>query len=463
MSSSSSSYLLHLCSQLRSQPPFDLLKQDSVNSLFAESKLVQLEPGQTLIAPQQLQERIYLVVSGKVRLLALTDSDIETLDLRGAGQFLGWSSLLRGGACEWVTASEPTVCLSFTSKSFLNLILSESNFYDWFSSLTQPQETYLVASSAIQISSKRFEDWKEKLKYSIDNAVALTLDPGSHFPVLDDYPNFSWHLSTEGVPGLPVGSLLRANELLPLRDDYLLRYRIIGMPNFNEVIDQSTNASNQDPPISQLEKLGSVSLEDLGIVESDHLEDDDIYPLIKGKGVLQEAMATCEMISLLLKVPFRRDGIKKLLEDQFRRDKSLTLELLAGLTEGLGLRTQLGSVDNAFIGSIEPPAFLMWEGIPVVIFEVKSKVITLGHPHRGLLKVSLEEFQQQLGETIRFAVPRRIGSTPTKRFGWNWFTPLLAKYKKPLILVFVSSLLAQLFGLGIPLLIQQIIDKVLSR
>ena len=40
---------------------------------------------------------------------------------------------------------------------------------------------------------------------------------------------------------------------------------------------------------------------------------------------------------------------------------------------------------------------------------------------------------------------------------------LLAKYKKPLILVFVSSLLAQLFGLGIPLLIQQIIDKVLTQ
>ena len=60
-------------------------------------------------------------------------------------------------------------------------------------------------------------------------------------------------------------------------------------------------------------------------------------------------------------------------------------------------------------------------------------------------------------------MPRRIGSTPTKRFGWNWFTPLLAKYKKPLILVFVSSLLAQLFGLGIPLLIQQIIDKVLTQ
>ena len=40
---------------------------------------------------------------------------------------------------------------------------------------------------------------------------------------------------------------------------------------------------------------------------------------------------------------------------------------------------------------------------------------------------------------------------------------LLNKYKKSLILVFVSSLLAQLFGLGIPLLIQQIIDKVLAQ
>ena len=39
----------------------------------------------------------------------------------------------------------------------------------------------------------------------------------------------------------------------------------------------------------------------------------------------------------------------------------------------------------------------------------------------------------------------------------------MKKYKTPLLLVFISSLLAQLFGLAIPLLIQQIIDKVLSQ
>ena len=40
---------------------------------------------------------------------------------------------------------------------------------------------------------------------------------------------------------------------------------------------------------------------------------------------------------------------------------------------------------------------------------------------------------------------------------------LLKKYKRALVLVPLSSLLAQLFGLAIPLLLQQIIDKVLSR
>ena len=68
-----------------------------------------------------------------------------------------------------------------------------------------------------------------------------------------------------------------------------------------------------------------------------------------------------------------------------------------------------------------------------------------------------------LGDSFKFVIPRRSASTPTVRFGWNWFTPLLEKYKRSLALVFIASLLAQLFGLAIPLLIQQIIDKVLTQ
>ena len=64
---------------------------------------------------------------------------------------------------------------------------------------------------------------------------------------------------------------------------------------------------------------------------------------------------------------------------------------------------------------------------------------------------------------MKFVKAVRTSSSPTSKFGWSWFIPLLKKYKQSIGLVFVASLLSQLFALAIPLLIQQIIDKVLSQ
>ena len=136
---------------------------------------------------------------------------------------------------------------------------------------------------------------------------------------------------------------------------------------------------------------------------------------------------------------------------------------MAGLLELLGLNCQLGVVDTQHLLSLEAPAVFLLEGVPVVWFAHTGGTVVLGHPHRGLVRESAEKIKAALGDSLKFASPRRIASTPRSRFGWNWFTPLLGKYKRSLVLVFVASLLAQLFGLAIPLLIQQIIDKVLNQ
>ena len=81
------------------------------------------------------------------------------------------------------------------------------------------------------------------------------------------------------------------------------------------------------------------------------------------------------------------------------------------MTESLGLRTQLGSVDNAYLGSVEAPALLMLEGTPVVLFDVRPERVSIGHPRQGLLFLSLQQLQDKLSEQVRFALPRRIGST----------------------------------------------------
>ena len=56
------------------------------------------------------------------------------------------------------------------------------------------------------------------------------------------------------------------------------------------------------------------SLEQLGILEGDHLLLEERFPEVRGKGRLEEALAVCEMAALQQQVPFRRDAVVKVLK-----------------------------------------------------------------------------------------------------------------------------------------------------
>ena len=51
-------------------------------------------------------------------------------------------------------------------------------------------------------------------------------------------------------------------------------------------------------------------------------------------------------------------------------------------------------------------------------------------------------------------------SNPNRPFGFSWFLPVLAKYRRELIEVLIAALFFQLMGIGLPLFIQVIVDKV---
>ena len=460
--------LVELRQQLQSQEPFSYLSSGHASSWLEQSKMLRLEPGQTLLSNRKLQDRIYLVLDGTVRLLVEQDDEIITLVRRGPGQFVGWVSLLRAEACEWVTASDHCVVLALPAVEFLRGIQEEEAFGEWFASLAQPQENYFVANAAYAQCLKRPASWRSSLFKYVDDALAVSIRPNSPFIPPPSRPGTTWHVSTAGIPNCSVGTQVVEGEKLPQREGFHFSYRLIGLqPIHQEGLELSfSNDPDQqffDQDIEKFDQLSNTSLQQLGILEEDELSEEDIYPVVRGKGDLKEAMAVIEMMAMVQKVPFRRDSIQKILEDQFRRDKVLSIELLGGLCESLGLRTQIGKVDNAYLGSLEAPALLFFGDCPVVVFDVRPEKVILGHPREGLKSVDFSTFRDSFEDTVRFALPRRIGSTPTSRFGWGWFTPLLGKYRKSLILVFIASLLAQLFGLGIPLLIQQIVDKVLTQ
>jgi ATP-binding cassette subfamily B protein len=71
--------------------------------------------------------------------------------------------------------------------------------------------------------------------------------------------------------------------------------------------------------------------------------------------------------------------------------------------------------------------------------------------------------QPEEAEGLPVLLLRTLPSTPKSRFGLKWFIPAIQKNRRALIEVLVASLFVQLFQLMNPLLIQQIIDKVIGQ
>ena len=83
-------------------------------------------------------------------------------------------------------------------------------------------------------------------------------------------------------------------------------------------------------------------------------------------------------------------------------------------------------------------------------------------PTEGERWIDLQSLEQDQPACRAVTFTRRP-STATKRFDISYFFPFLQRYRRSLVLVFVASLFIQIFSLAQPLIIQQIIDKVIGQ
>ena len=87
----------------------------------------------------------------------------------------------------------------------------------------------------------------------------------------------------------------------------------------------------------------------------------------------------------------------------------------------------------------------------------------LADPEKGWQKLPFEEAKTEWGESVQVILLKRLADTPKRNFGWGWFSPVLQRFRWPLVQVLLASLFIQLFQLANPLLLQQIIDKVINQ
>jgi ATP-binding cassette subfamily B protein len=164
-----------------------------------------------------------------------------------------------------------------------------------------------------------------------------------------------------------------------------------------------------------------------------------------------------------MKLPFRRDSIEKVLQDNIRRGLQPSLQLCGQLAASLGLHV-MGAKVPALAGTrLQVPSMLPWKDGFALVVASNEQGLKLASPKHGMVVLAPEELEESFPEGIELLLMERSNATPDQKFGPGWFWPALKRYRSVLIQVLAASFVVQLFTLANPLLIQVIIDKVISQ
>ena len=183
---------------------------------------------------------------------------------------------------------------------------------------------------------------------------------------------------------------------------------------------------------------------------------------VLGSSAPEQGLALLQMVCEVLRVPFRRDVADRMLRGMVAERPSPSLEQLGQISDALGLNAVLMQVPASHLGRLALPALLELDDGPVLLAGERRGRLRVIDPREGERHINLV----QLAETqplFRAVTLSRRPNTAEKRFDISYFFPYLQRYRQSLVLVFVASLFINLFGLAQPLLIQQIIDKVIGQ
>ena len=468
-------------------PQFNQLDPEAIAEIAPKLKPLRFGVGKVMIMREKMQGQVAIISEGEVRLLGYDPRTKmpTTLDKLKPGQIIGWVNLARGVACETAMASTEVVCLALDNEDFLSLVEQHPQLATQYK--LKPAKVEIFDLLGAQLEQQAQGDWElaDLANRMTEFAEAYYLPPGEHKlssevtkPLRD--PDLVWLVSGGGtIDEFPIGSRLELTndrQTITVKGDRPTRLISIPKAYWFEGEEESTII---DDPLSEFDGAGLINLdldkedfdenEGLGEGYTFQGEEEEVssekkdYPYFSGKTTLDAGVACFQMLSKYFGMPFRKEVIKRVLKEQLERTPTLSLPLCGAVSELMGLSPQLINIPAEAITRLDGPCMVTWQDGLAIIYELTETELVIAVPELGVRRYKPEDFIETWGESGEVLLLKKTKDTPQERFGLNWFLPALQKYKRVLIEVFIASFFVQLFQLANPLMIQVIIDKVISQ
>ena len=443
-------------------PPFPLLKHPAFKGvsdaalarLQDSTRLLRFALGQQMCEPDDIPARILVLLQGQARLVGYHNGRLTTVGKFGPGSVIGAASLLCGNPCENVIASDEVIACAISDQLWTELYGEEATFRLWCDQQLWPQELLAVLEVLEEGTAETDSSALEQLEHALKSAkrchadaesIDAALSTGGRLYLTSCWGDVSLGQSIQAASDVPVADRFSPRLVLfPASPEASVEQEPAG----DLVPMNAVEAAEQLPPVSRFSPERNVV---------------DSLRLIRAEGPIQETLACFQMLAQLMKLPFRRDSIEKVLQDNLRRGLTPNLQLCGQLAASLGLHVMAAKVPAVAGTRLQVPSMVPWQGGFALVVASNEQGLKLASPKHGMVTLSPADLADCFPEGIELLLMERSNATPDQKFGPGWFWPALKRYRGVLIQVLAASFVVQLFTLANPLLIQVIIDKVISQ
>ena len=423
--------------------------------------------GDSLCEKNSLPAEVITIVEGEMRLIG-TDEDGEPITLKKyrEGEIAGSDVLIRGEKGLCIRASRTTRGASQRSLDYLEDYCEKEDIERRHREV-EPWELWAATtagkSSNRLVGKELLHECEEFCKGS--KAEVIQLKPGATSLIVE---NKIFLVSTSNLEGWETGDVIRQDCEIVIngrRPGRIIEITEDWPPaHVDPTIRENRNALSENKGEKENEELShKQALEDwFGKQHKDNR-----HPYFHANGEKQAALCCLRMLARANDLPFRSDLIRRILEEQFKKSngKRASIETYAAMCNLIGLRSSWLKPDSANLIDRAPlPALGLLKDGPVVLWEAEKGKTLVGDPQKCQRWLKTEDLFIGSGENpISIICVERSSRAPISRFGLKWFIPAIKKHKGALAQVVVTSFFVQLLGLFNPLLIQQIIDAVISQ
>ena len=437
---------------LLQHPAFKELSEAGTTRLQDGSQGLKFELGQQLCEPAAIPARILVLLKGRARLVGTQNGRLTTVGKFGPGSVVGAASLLCGSPCENVIASEDVLAYALPDELWADLYATEGSFRTWCDQQLWPQELLNLLEVLEERDPESDRSALERLQVALSKAKRCPSTQDAVAAVLDQ----GWSLYLASAWGnATVGQPVRSFDEIPAADRF--SHRLVAFPPTSDELPSKGGDLITADAVQKADALPPIShySPERNVVDS--------LRLIQAEGPIQETLACFQMLAQLMKLPFRRDSIEKVLQDNIRRGLMPNLQLCGQLAASLGLHVMAAKVPAAAGTRLQVPSMVPWRGGFALVVSSNERGLKLASPSQGMVTLKADELESSFPEGIELLLMERSNATPDQKFGPAWFWPALRRYRGVLIQVLAASFVVQLFTLANPLLIQVIIDKVISQ